>query len=346
MAELSRMNPLKIADLTIDPPLVLGPMAGMNSMPLRLLCRRAGAGLVCSEMVSANALHYGSKKTDELLASTPREQPLSIQVFGSDPARVARAGQVAEDAGASVVDINMGCPVRKVIKSGAGSALMREPALAAEIVAATVEAVDVPVTAKIRAGNCEGDDSYLDLAKGLAAAGAAAVAIHGRTVGQGYKGKASWEAIARLVEAVPVPVIGNGDVFAGQDAVRMMYETGCAGVMVARGALGNPFVFLEAKRLLRGEPAGETPLRWKLAAALWHAQANALHHGETSGVRRLRAQACWYSKGIPGSADFRRQACIATTLAELAQAILTLVENIKPGTRTAGDNQETMPVDE
>jgi len=324
------MNPLKIADLTIDPPLILGPMAGMNSVPLRLLCRRAGAGLVCSEMVSANALHYGSKKTDELLLVCPQEKPLSIQGFGSDPARVGVAGQVAVEAGADIVDINMGCPVRKVIKSGAGSALMSQPKLAAEIVAATVEAVDVPVTAKIRAGVREGDDSFLEMAKGLADAGAAFIAIHGRTVGQGYKGEANWDAIARLVEAVTVPVIGNGDVFEGEDALRMIEETGCAGVMIARGALGNPFIFRDARKLLAGDHAPKTPARWRLAAALWQAQASALQHGETYGIRRLRAQACWYSKGVPGSADFRRRACQATTLDDLAQAILALAENIKP----------------
>jgi len=326
---------MKIGSVLIEPELILGPMAGMNAIPLRLLCRRAGAGLVCSEMVSANAIHYGSEKTNELLVTCPEEKPISIQVFGSDPERVANAGSLAVEHGADIVDINMGCPVRKVIKSGAGSALLNEPSLAAEIVQATAEALEVPVTAKIRAGVRAGDDSYLEFARGLADAGAAAIAIHARTVGQGYRGKADWSAIRRLVEAVPVPVVGNGDVLTGDDALRMKEETGCAAVMIARGALGNPFVFVDAARRLAGEQSRETPVRWRLAAALWQAQASALHHGEKVGIRRLRAMACWYSRGVPGSAQFRRQACVASTLAELSAAILGLAENIRPLERAA-----------
>ena len=317
---------MKIGRVTIDPPIVLAPMAGTTCMPFRLLCRRAGAGLVCSEMVSANAIAHGNRKTEDLLVMCERERPLSVQVFGADPALVAAAARRAEAEGADIVDINMGCPVRKVIRAGAGSALLREPERAAAIVGAAVRAVSVPVTAKIRAGNRQGDDSYIDLARRLADAGAAAITLHARTASQGYRGRADWSAISRLVEAVSVPVIGNGDVFEPTDAPRMMRETGCAAVMVGRAALGNPFIFHRAAKALRGEFPAPTPVGWRIAAALWHAQALAIHYGEKYGVRRMRQQACWYSKGIPRAASFRRAACRASTLDELAGSLMALYD--------------------
>jgi len=317
-----------IGDVKIDPPLVLGPMAGMNSVPFRLLCRRAGAGLVCSEMVSATAIHYGSVKTEGLLETCPEERPLSIQVFGAEPAIVAAAAQHVEAAGADIVDLNMGCPVRKVLKAGAGSMLMKDPDLAVAIAAATVKAVRVPVTAKIRIGWSRQDASYVELSRRLVDVGVAAIALHARTAGQGYRGAADWGTIARLVEAVPVPVIGNGDVFTAEDAVRMMGETGCAAVMIARGALGNPFIFAQAADALAGRPPRAIPARWRLAAALWHVQASVLHHGEYLGVRRMRAMSCWYSRGLPGAAAFRRDACRAETLSDLAGCILALARNL------------------
>jgi tRNA-dihydrouridine synthase B len=317
-----------IGSVLVEPALVLGPMAGMNSVPFRLLCRKAGAGLVCSEMVSANAIHYGSVKTEELLTSCAEERPLSVQVFGADPDLVAAAAQHVEAAGADIVDLNMGCPVRKVLKAGAGSMLMKDPDLAAAIAAATVQAVKVPVTAKIRIGWSRQDASFVELSRRLVDVGVAAIALHARTAGQGYRGRADWDAIARLVEAVSVPVIGNGDVFTAHDAVRMIRRTGCAAVMIARGALGNPFIFRQAADLLAGRPAKETPALWRMAAALWHAQASVLHHGEHVGVRRMRAMACWYSRGLPGSAHFRRDVCKAVTLQELADAILALAGSL------------------
>jgi len=315
---------MKIGRVTVDPPIVLAPMAGTTCMPFRLLCRRAGAGLVCSEMVSANAIAHGNRKTEDLLVMCEGERPLSIQVFGADPALVAAAAQRAEARGADIVDVNMGCPVRKVLRAGAGSALLGEPERAAAIVGAVVRAVRVPVTAKIRAGRRQGDDSYIDLARRLEDAGAAAITLHARTASQGYRGRADWDTISRLVEAVSVPVIGNGDVFGPTDPQRMMRETGCVAVMVGRAALGDPFIFHRAAQAFRGELPEQTPVGWRVAAALWHAQALAIHYGEKYGVRRMRQQACWYSKGIPRAASFRRAACRASALDELGSALLAL----------------------
>jgi tRNA-dihydrouridine synthase B len=319
---------MRIGNITVDPPLILGPMAGMNSVPLRLLCRKAGAGLVCSEMVSANAIHYGSVKTEGLLETCPEERPLSIQVFGSEPEIVAAAAEHVEAAGADLVDLNLGCPVRKVLKAGAGSMLMKDPDRAVAVAAAMVQAVRVPVTVKLRIGWSREDASFIELSRRMVDVGVAALALHGRTAGQGYRGAADWSAIARLVEAVSVPVIGNGDVFTGSDAARMARETGCAAVMIARGALGNPFIFTQATDALAGREPRPIPARWRLAAALWHVQASVLHHGPVVGVRRMRAMSCWYSRGLPGAAAFRRAACKASSLAELVDAILTLARHL------------------
>jgi tRNA-dihydrouridine synthase B len=253
-----------------------------------------------------------------------------VQVFGADPDIVAEGARQVEATGADLIDLNMGCPVRKVLKAGAGAALMRDPGLAVAIAAAAVRAVGVPVTAKIRLGWSPEQPVYLELSRRLVDVGVAAIALHARTAGQGYRGRADWDAIARLVEAVPVPVMGNGDVLTPQDALRMKRHTGCAAVMIARGALGNPLIFRGASELLAGREPRPAPARRRLAAALWHAQANVLHHGEFVGIRRLRAMACWYSRGMPGSARFRREVCCAARLGDMSSAILALLDQLPP----------------
>jgi nifR3 family TIM-barrel protein len=315
-----------LGNLTIEPPIILAPMAGIASLPFRLLCRRAGAGLVCSEMVSANAIAHGSRKTDDLLVSCSQERPLSIQVFGADPGLVAAAAQYCESVGADVIDINMGCPVRKVIRIGAGAALAADRDRAIACARETVRAVKAPVTVKMRSGRVRGDDSYIDLARRLAEVGVAAIALHARAASQEHRAQADWSAILRLVDALPIPVIGNGGILAAEDALRMMRETGCAAAMIGRGALGDPFIFRRAAHLLAGRPAPKTPPEWRLAAALWHAQALVLQLGEPAGIRRMRAQVGWYSKGLPGSTRFRWAASHVTTLHELAHAITSLID--------------------
>jgi tRNA-dihydrouridine synthase B len=315
---------MMLGQLLIDPPTVLAPMAGITSMPFRLLCRRAGAGLVCTEMVSANAIAHQSRKTDDLLLSHPAERPLSVQVFGADPDLVAAAAQYVEARGAEVVDVNMGCPVRKVVRIGAGAALAADPDRAVAVARATVNAVRVPVTVKMRTGRVQGDHSYLDLARRLADAGVAAIALHARTASQGHKHAPDWSLITRLVETVALPVIGNGGLLVAEDALRMMRETGCAGVMIARGALSDPFIFHRLAQLRAGRPAPETPPAWRLTAALWHAQALALHIGEPLAIRQMRSLAGWYIKGLPGSAQCRRALPHLCTLRDLAATLLSL----------------------
>lgn len=329
------LEPLRIGDVIAHPPLVLGPMAGVTSLPFRLICRRAGAGLVCSEMVSADAVTHGNTKTKALLTTCPQEKPLSIQVFGADPDTVAEAARHVEAAGADIIDLNMGCSVRKVLRAGAGAMLMAEPERAVAIAAAVVRAVRVPVTVKMRLGWNPDDRSYVDLSRRLIDVGIAAVTLHARTVGQGYRNRADWGAIARLVESLQVPVIGNGDVFTAEDALRMKKQTNCAAVMIARGALGNPMIFAQASALIAGQKPPEFPPYWRLAIALWQAQASVLQFGERLGLQRMRPMACWYTRGLPNAVKFRREVSRIHDLQHFARAILSLAAN-KPTNSISG----------
>jgi len=316
------ITPLRIGEVTVDPPLVLGPMAGTTNRVYRLLCRRGGAGLVCSEMVSINAIVQGNERTLRMLRTFEGEHPVSIQLFGSEPAIMADAAPVVEAAGADIIDINMGCAVPKVRRNNAGVALLSRPEQAAALTEAAVRAVAVPVTVKIRAGLVAGDDGYLELARRLQDAGAAAIAIHARTASQGFRGAAQWEHIARLVEAVEVPVIGNGDVIDPADAPRMMAQTGCAGVMIARGAWGRPWLFAQAAASMRGEPVPpDPPVAGRLGIALLHAQMLVLEYGERLAMHQMRTHLHHYVRGLPGARGFRSDANQLTTLDELRELI-------------------------
>ncbi len=280
---------------------------------------------MCSEMISSNALKYGNQKTENLLLRTfEGERPVSLQIFGGDPRTVAGAVPWAEQAGADVIDINMGCAVPKVRKSGAGVELMAEPDQAVAIAAAVVERASVPVTVKMRAGGRAGDDGVVELARRLADGGVAAIALHARTVVQGFEGEADWRHIARLVEAVDVPVIGNGDVVAPEDAARMMRETGCAAVMIARGAWGRPWVFAQAAAAIAGRPVPPDPSpRERLGVALCHAQLLVNDRGEHVALHQIRGQMRHYTRGLPNARTFRGDVTCASTLDEL----LALVES-------------------
>ena len=273
---------LRLGDLTISPPVALAPLAGYSSLPLRLLSRRAGAGVVYTEMVSALGLVHGQPGSQALLASCPGERPLGVQLFGAQPEALARATQMAVEHGADFVDLNLGCAVRKVLKTGAGAALLGRPDLAVELVRGMVaSAQGRPVTVKLRAGLTTGDQSWLDLAVRLVEAGAVALALHGRTAEQGFRGECSLADIAALVREVPVPVLGSGDVASPQAAERMLAETGCAGVMIGRAALGNPWLFTQVAARLRGEsPLPEPSVAARVAVALCHAQMAAVALGE------------------------------------------------------------------
>lgn len=332
------VSSLKIGDVAIDPPLVLGPMAGTTNRVFRLLCRRGGAGLVCGEMVSVNAIVQGNERTHEMLATFPGEHPVSMQLFGSEPAVVRDAVPAIVEAGADIVDINMGCSVPKVRRNGAGVALMGEPKLAAELTAAAVAASSVPVTVKIRAGLTVDDDSYVQFARRMQDAGAAAVTVHWRSASQGFRGRPGWEPIARVAEALEVPVIGSGDVQEPEDAPRMLRETGCDGVMIARGAWGRPWIFRRAAAALRGEePGAELGAAGRLAVALLHAQMLVLEAGERLAMHQMRTQMHHYVKGLPGAAHFRREANRVDTLDGLHELVVRYAGGIRAGIPGEGE---------
>ena len=287
-------------------PYILAPMAGVTDLPFRLLCKEQGAGLLCMEMISAKALIYKNRNTKLLLEIHPEEFPVSLQLFGSDPDIISEAACQIEDRPFQILDINMGCPVPKVIKNGEGSALMNQPRLVHEIVKKTVQAIDKPVTVKIRKGFDDQHVNAVEIAKIIEDAGAAAVAVHGRTREQYYSGRADWEIIARVKEAVSIPVIGNGDVTSGESALEMRRQTGCDGVMIGRGAQGNPWIFSE---LLGYDRTGKLPERPKpekiREMMLRHARLQIEYKGEYLGIREMRKHVSWYTKGLPGSARLR-----------------------------------------
>ncbi len=326
---------LRIGKLAVSPPVLMAPMSGVTSLPFRLLCRRAGAGLVYTEQLSANALIYGSAKTRRMMTFLEAERPLCMQLLGADPVVMARATEIVVAAGADLVDLNMGCSVPKVVKAGAGAALLRDRDRAAAIIRAMTAESPVPVTAKIRAGFEEGSD-YVALAQALEDAGACAITVHGRTAQQRLRGPAALGPIERVKRAVSVPVIGNGGVVDGQSARRMLHATGCDAVMVARGALGRPQVFAEINAALFGaRPPPANRIEERAALLLCQAQMLAVLKGERTAVREMRQHAAWYSRGLPHSASLRRRLNQVTRLAELADRLVEYARGGSPGATPA-----------
>ena len=297
---------MKIGDIELENPYILAPMAGVTDLPFRLLCKEQGAGLLCMEMISAKALQYKNKNTRALLAIHPGEYPVSLQLFGSDPYIISEMAKEIEELPFQILDINMGCPVPKVVKNGEGSALMKDPGKVYEIVNQTVKAIRKPVTVKIRKGFDDGCINAAEIAKVIEAAGGAAVAVHGRTREQYYSGRADWEIIRQVKEAVSIPVIGNGDVVSGETAQAMMRQTGCDGVMIGRAAQGNPWIFRE---LAEYEKTGKRPARPSggrmKEAMLRHARLQMEFKGDYIGIREMRKHVSWYTKGMEGSAKLR-----------------------------------------
>lgn len=314
---------MRLGGLTLANPVVLGPMAGVSDRSFRLLAWEQGCALAWTEMISARALLFGNERTWDMARAAPGEGPLVIQLFGSEPEVVAQAAQQAARLQPAAIDINMGCPVAKVVKNGEGSALMRDPERAAAIVRATAGAVDVPVTVKIRAGWDREHINAVELARALAAAGAAAITVHGRTRAQLYSGRADWGIIRAVKEAAPVPVIGNGDIFSPEDAARMRAETGCDAVMLARGALGNPWLIgRTVAYLTEGVLPAPPGVRERLAAARRHLELVIQERGESRGIREMRKHLAWYLKGLPGAAGMRARIMTAGT----RTAVLELLE--------------------
>lgn len=317
-----RLKQLKIGNVTLDNNLVLAPMAGVTDLPFRLLCKEQGAGLICMEMVSAKAIMYRNKNTEALLEIHPKERPVSLQLFGSDPDIISEMAKRIEERPFSILDINMGCPVPKVVNNGEGSALMKNPALAEAIVAKTVKAIRKPVTVKIRKGFDDSMVNAVEIAKACEAAGASAIAVHGRTREQFYSGKADWGIIARVKESVSVPVIGNGDVTDGATAVRLMKETGCDGIMIGRAVRGNPWIFREIRAYLEtGETIKRPTPEEMRETVLRHAALQLETKGEYIGIREMRKHVSWYTAGYPHSAGLRRRVNEMETFEDLRRSI-------------------------
>jgi nifR3 family TIM-barrel protein len=312
---------MRIGTVEIGDGALLAPMAGITEMPFRVLCRRMGAALVYTEMVSANSLLYRSAEAETLLDTIPEERPVAVQLFGDDPALMAdMAARWGERF--DLIDLNMGCPAPKIVKAGRGCALMRNPALAARIAQRVCAAAGKPVTAKIRAGWDDTCRNAVEVARRLEDAGIAAVCVHGRTRSQQYSGSADWNVIARVKETLSIPVIGSGDVDSGPSAARMLRETGCDAVMVGRAARGNPWVFAQIAHYLRtGETLPEPSGAERLRVAIEHGRMLAAQQGEALAALKMRRHMAWYLHGVRGAASCRRRLTTASSLAEMEEIL-------------------------
>ncbi|MBO5472620.1 MAG: tRNA dihydrouridine synthase DusB [Lachnospiraceae bacterium] len=316
------LKKLTIGNVTLDNNIILAPMAGVTDLPFRLLCSEQGAGLTCMEMVSAKAIMYHNKNTESLLEIHPREGPTSLQLFGSDPIILSEMAKKIEERPFSILDINMGCPVPKVVNNGEGSALMKQPELAGKIIEAVVKSISKPVTVKIRKGFDAEHVNAVEIARIAEASGASAVAVHGRTREQYYAGEADWEIIARVKDAVSIPVIGNGDITDGAGAKRMMEITGCDGVMAGRAARGNPWLFQRIIAYLRDETKLPKPDMEEVKKMIMrHADLMLKTKGEYTGIREMRKHVSWYTARYPHSARIRQQVNLIESFEELERLV-------------------------
>ena len=316
---------LQIGNVVLENPLILAPMAGVTDLPFRLLCKAMGAGLLCMEMISAKAIYYRNKNTEALMQIHPMEHPVSLQLFGSDADLMAQIAAQIEERPFEILDINMGCPVPKVVNNGEGSALLKDPQKIREIISKVSAAVRKPLTVKVRIGFEGYPVDVVEIAKIAEDSGAAAIAVHGRTREQYYSGHADWDAIRRVKEAVKIPVIGNGDVDSPQKAARLLEETGCDWIMIGRAAQGNPWIFREISHWMETGEFLPRPSRPEIAQMiLRHARLQVEYKGEYTGIREMRKHVAWYTQGLPHSASLRRQVNQVDSYEQLENLILPL----------------------
>lgn len=326
---------MKIGTVETDNFTVLAPLAGITNLPMRLLAKRAGCGLVCSEMISSNGLVYNSGKTVQMLDSTPAEKPLSVQLFGSNPQIMADAARIVQDSGADLVDINFGCSVKKILKSNSGSALMKDPALAGRILESVRRAITIPLTIKIRSGWEPTGKQAMEIALLAEDCGVDAIAVHPRTATQGFRGEADWSIISAIKKALTIPVIGNGDVTAPADALRMLHETGCDGVMVGRAAIGNPMIFSGMLAAAQGRRAMAADSGQRIDMMLGYLQDSVRYLGEKPACRMMRSRLCWFVKGMRNAGQFRNAIRFIASEKEAADLIRKYAESVSAESRTS-----------
>ena len=331
-------NSFQIGTVTVSPPTVMAPLAGITDLPLRRIAKKAGAGLVCSEMLSANGLVYQSGKTARMTASCADEKPLSVQMFGADPAMMAKAAIMVEETGADILDINFGCSVRKVVKTGSGVALMRTPDVAANVLTAVRKAISIPLTIKIRTGWTGDGDQALEIAKMAEDVGVDAIAVHPRTASQGFRGHSDWILIKKVRQAVSIPVIGNGDILCAADAIQMFDETGCHGVMIGRAAIGNPWLFGQIEALLNSKEPPPVTLEMIQDGMQHYLQTAIDYYGETHACRIMRSRLGWFVKGLSHNSQFRESIKQIATKKEATVCIddyINLLETKRVGSEPA-----------
>lgn len=313
---------MKIGNINIENPVALGPMAGVTDYPFRLLCKEMGCGILYTEMVSAKAVLYHNKNTEQLLRTDENEHPIGVQIFGSDPEIMAEIGAKISEEAFDFVDVNMGCPVPKIVNNHEGSALMKNPKLAAEIISSMVKKIKKPVTVKFRSGFTEENRNAVEFAKMLEDAGVSAIAVHGRTREQYYSGKADWEIIRKVKEAVKIPVIGNGDITNPKEAEQMFEQTKCDGIMIGRAARGNPWIFKQVTHYLKtGELLADPSIEEIRTMILRHAKMQVEEKGDYIGIREMRKHVQWYTTGLHNAASLRAAINQVESIEELEEIV-------------------------